>query len=96
MVLNYEQQKASKIMICKILKMGLKDGDLNRAMIIVDELFKRYSFRTEIYYELKKVLEKEFEIDPFTFYFIILKDIYELFQHGLVHLEIFIKYDEVV
>ena len=43
--------------------------------------------------DLKEILETEFVIDPFFFYFVILKDIHELFKTGLNHLDVFIKDD---
>ncbi len=90
MALNYDQRIASKIMIRNILKISLKDEDFNRAMEIVDELFSKYRLRTDIYMDLKEALEKEFKIDPFTLYFVILKDIDVLFKQGLSHLDVFI------
>lgn len=90
MVLNFDQIKASKVMIKSILSRVMTDADLDRAMVIVDELYEKYQFRMEIYYHLKNRLQDEFKtIDEFTLYFLILPDIYKLFQTGLVHLDMF-------
>lgn len=92
MVLNHDQRIASRIAIKRILAVGITDPDvLNRAMDRVDDLYGKYPIRTEIYMELKRILECEFDIDPFVFYFVILKDIYELYRTGLNHLDVFIE-----
>jgi hypothetical protein len=62
-------------------------------MGFVDELYEKYPIRTEIYIELKKILEKEFNIEPYLFLGIILKDIDVLFKTGLDHLDVFIETD---
>ena len=91
MVLNNDQCIASKLMIRTILSHSLTDSDdLTRAMKIVDELYEKYPFRMEIYYNLKNRLQNEFDIDKFTFYFMILPEIYKLFQTGLAHLDMFV------
>ncbi len=90
MVLNFDQTIASKLMIRSVLSHVMTSDDLTRAMEIVDGLFDKYRFRMEIYYHLKNRLQEEFKtIDEFTLYFIILPDIYKLFQTGLAHLDMF-------
>jgi hypothetical protein len=93
MVLNHDQRVASKLMIQKILSTSLCAEDVERAMGHVDQLYTKYPLRTEIYIELKKILEREFEIDPFTFYFIILDSISKMFNNGLEHLNPFFPSD---
>jgi hypothetical protein len=80
-------------MIEKILASSMSGEDVNRAMIHVEELYMKYPIRTEIYIELKKILEREFVIDPFIFYFNILENIHKLFQGGLDHLDPFFPSD---
>lgn len=94
MVLNHDQRIASKIAIRRILALGISDPDeLDRAMVIVEEIYMMNRVRTDIYMDMKRVLQTRFEIDPFIFYFIILKDIDQLFKTGLNHLDVFIESD---
>jgi hypothetical protein len=80
-------------MIQKILSTSLCPEDVDRAMTFVDQLYMKYPIRTEIYIELKKILEREFDIDPIIFYFVILDGIYKLFHGGLDHLDPFFPSD---
>lgn len=94
MVLNHDQRIASKIAIRRILALGISDPDeLDRVMEIVDEIYMKNRVRTDIYMDIKRILETRFQIDPFIFYFIVLKDIDQLFKTGLNHLDVFIESD---
>lgn len=94
MVLNHAQRIYSKKVIQQIFRMGLKtENDVERAMVILDDLYSKYKIRTEIYLELEKILLKEFDIDVMTLYGVILKDIDTLFKVGLDHMDMFIPTD---